>query len=273
MLATHFRGCASGARGCASGARGCASGARGCVSSARFALRQVDLDLQASRKLRLVLPTDWRDVPHTKHDPPFWAVPWPSGTATALHLLEDTSCVAGKRVCDLGCGVAPAGLAAGLAGAAQVTFADRNPSALRCAMAGAAANGLDDRCAARQMDWLADKEADEEAGFDVVLACDVCYSLTSLDGTSTTQAVAHAARTLLQPRGELLVALPIESEFRPHANRSEADKCIATIGQAGFRLDELVELRGAQLPGEGPEGLAPSRGVLLGRMSLCTSRA
>ena len=65
----------------------------------------------------------------------------------------------------------------------------------------------------------------------------------------------------------MLVALPIESEFRPHANRDEADKCIATIGQAGFRLEELIEMRGAQLPGEGPEGLVPSRSVLLGRMS------
>ena len=44
-------------------------------------------------------------------------VPWPSGTATARHLLAHPSLVAGRRVLDLGCGVGAAGLAAGLAGA------------------------------------------------------------------------------------------------------------------------------------------------------------
>lgn len=243
----------------------------GYASGARFALREVDLELRSSLKLRLVLPTDWRDVPHSRDDPPFWAVPWPCGTATALYLLEQrTSSVYGKRVCDLGCGVAPAGIAAGLAGATHVTFADRDHNALHCAMAGAAANGLDEgHCVAQRMDWTTYEQHTANPRFDVVLACDVCYSLTSLDAASSTLAVADAVRTLLAPRGELLIAFPVDSEFRPHANREQADRCIATLGKAGFRLVELVELSGAQLPGEGPEGLAAMRAVLLGRLSLC----
>ena len=81
--------------------------------------------------------------------------------------------------------------------------------------------------------------------------------------------MAQALAPGLAPRGELLIAFPVASEFRPHANREQADRCIATLGKAGFRLVELVELSGAQLPGEGPEGLAAMRAVLLGRLSLC----
>eukprot|EP00966_Prymnesium_polylepis_P058689 1359131-Prymnesium_polylepis.1 len=240
-----------------------------CSATARFGLRDVELDLgSAGRSMRLVLPTDWRDVPQTRDDPPFWAVPWPSGTATALHLLGRPELVAGHRVCDLGCGLGPAGLAALLAGAADVTFADRSASALHCVTASVAANGLaGDRCVAHEMDWFeASSVRPLAACFDVVLACDVCYSLTTADsaGSTSLAAVSRAMQTLLAPGGTALVALPIDSEFRPHATREEADRCLAALP---FTVEELTELSGAQLPGEGPEGLVESRRVLLARLS------
>ena len=80
--------------------------------------------------LNLVLPCSWLDIPHNPDRPPFWAVPWPCGTAMAARLLRDPELVAGKRVCDVGCGVGTAGIAAGMAGASHTTLLDLDPDAL-----------------------------------------------------------------------------------------------------------------------------------------------
>ena len=242
----------------------------------RFALREVCLDLlgESSRRIRLVLPQDWRDVPHRPSAPPFWAVPWPCGTATARLLLERPELVADKQVCDLGCGAGVAGLAAGLAGAEHVAFADFNAHALHCARAGAEANGVGDRCSTRALDWSDELHATDssEGRFDVVLACDVCYSLSTEDtaGSASFAAVMRTMRALLRPGGHLLVALPIESGTRLQATREEAHKCVEalTCPDGGFVAEGVSELVGAQLPGEGPEGLATSRRVLLGSLRL-----
>jgi len=244
----------------------------------RFALREVCLDLLggSSRRIRLVLPQDWRDVPHRARAPPFWALPWPCGTATSRLLLERPELVAGKQVCDLGCGVGAAGLAAGLAGAEHVAFADHNAHALHCAWAGAEANGLGDRCSTLALDWSDELHAtDSSEGptrFDVVLACDVCYSLSTEDtaGSASFAAVTRTMRALLRPGGHLLVAMPIESESRPQATHEEAHRCFEalTCPDGGFVAERVSELAGAQLPGEGPEGLATSRRVLLGSLRL-----
>ena len=91
-------------------------------SSTQFKLREVELRLRGEDgpALNLVLPLDWRDVPQTPSQPAFWSLPWPGGAALAAYLLEQPDLVANKRVIDLGCGVAPAGIAASLAGAAYV---------------------------------------------------------------------------------------------------------------------------------------------------------
>jgi predicted nicotinamide N-methyase len=51
---------------------------------------------------------------------PYWARPWPSAVALAAALLERPELVAGKTVADLGAGLGLAGIAAALAGAAQL---------------------------------------------------------------------------------------------------------------------------------------------------------
>lgn len=100
------------------------------ANASAFALRECSIDLHSAgngsgpdgASLRLVLPKDWRDIPHTPDNPPFWAVPWPSGTALAGHLLGHPELVGGKRVCDLGCGLGTGGLAALHAGASEVAL-------------------------------------------------------------------------------------------------------------------------------------------------------
>jgi predicted nicotinamide N-methyase len=47
---------------------------------------------------------------------PYWTRVWPSAVALASEVLRRPELVAGKRVCDLGCGLGVAGIAAALAG-------------------------------------------------------------------------------------------------------------------------------------------------------------
>ena len=55
------------------------------------------------------------------------------------------------------------------------------------------------------------------------------------------------------------------SEYREQATRAEAEACIAAllVESGGFKVASMEEASGVQLPGEGPEGLAPSRRVLI----------
>ena len=78
---------------------------------------------------------------HCDRDP-YWCEPWPSALAMAEQLLQRRELVAGRSVCELGCGLGLAGLAAAVAGAAEVVLLDREPLALQCALLNAALNGL-----------------------------------------------------------------------------------------------------------------------------------
>ena len=246
------------------------------VSRRGIALRRVTLDLHAhgeaeglpGSSIDLVLPQDWRDVPHAPHSPPFWVLPWPSGSALAAHLLKEPSLVAGKKVIDIGCGVAPAGIAAALAGAAHVELTDKDEHALQCAHQGAQANAVDHICSTRLLDWLEAEEEEEEdmPRADVLLACDVFFS------ESLKPALVRLLPRLLRPGGTLLLGLPVESEYRdalssdPHRAASD---CLRTLCKtAGFSAVRVFEMRGAQLMGEGPEGLAAARRVWCAELQL-----
>ena len=47
---------------------------------------------------------------------PYWARPWPAALALAQLVLQQPHLVKGKRVCDFGCGLGLAGIAAALSG-------------------------------------------------------------------------------------------------------------------------------------------------------------
>lgn len=101
-------------------------------------------------------------------DPPYWAFAWPGGIALARHVLDHPDLVAGRRVLDVGAGSGIVALAAALAGAAEVTANDVDPTAAAAIRCNAIANGLEVRVDAADL-------LDGPAGADVVLAGDVCY--------------------------------------------------------------------------------------------------
>jgi predicted nicotinamide N-methyase len=100
---------------------------------------------------------------------PFWSFPWPGGQALARYLLDQPELVAGRRVLDLAAGSGLVGIAAALAGAAQVTAIDVDPFAAAAQTMNARANEV-----ALEV-VLADVLDDETPDYDVVLAGDVCY--------------------------------------------------------------------------------------------------
>ena len=108
-----------------------------------------------------------------------------------------------------------------------------------------------------------------QGSFDVVLASDLFYED---DGGSP---LARLLLRLLKPEGgTLLLGLPTESEYR-RASQASHDAAAASVrklrDEAGFAVESIMEARGAQLPGMGPEGLAAARRVELATMTLGSS--
>ena len=100
---------------------------------------------------------------------PYWAELWPSGLALARHVAELD--LEGRRVLEVGCGLALPSLAAARAGA-DVLATDWAPEAVELAAANAAANGL--RLTTAVLAWD-DSAALVLGPFELVLAADVLY--------------------------------------------------------------------------------------------------
>ena len=99
---------------------------------------------------------------------PYWAELWPSGVALAGYVA--TLDLAGRRVLELGCGLALPSFAASLVGA-DVVATDWAQEALDLAATNAAANGILVETAL--LDWSVGPL--QLPPFDVVLAADVLY--------------------------------------------------------------------------------------------------
>ena len=101
--------------------------------------------------------------------PPFWAFAWAGGQALARYLLDHPEVVRGKRVLDFAAGSGLQGIAAKLAGAASVEAVDIDAFACAACRLNAASNDAD--ITVREVDIV----GTPNAGWDVVLAGDVCY--------------------------------------------------------------------------------------------------
>jgi predicted nicotinamide N-methyase len=109
-------------------------------------------------------PVEWAPVA------PYWAVLWRSGVALARELEGEE--LGGRRVVELGCGLAVPSIAAARAGA-SVLATDVSREALALAKRNARANGV--RIETAAIDWKAATRLVEEARFDLALAADVLY--------------------------------------------------------------------------------------------------
>jgi predicted nicotinamide N-methyase len=102
---------------------------------------------------------------------PFWAYPWPGGSALARVVLDAPELVRGREVLDFGAGGGIVSLAAAHAGASVVVANDIDPWALLVTRLAARAQSL-------TVDTLADDICTVPAlvdDFDVVLCSDLAY--------------------------------------------------------------------------------------------------
>lgn len=108
--------------------------------------------------------------------PPFWAFAWAGGQGLARYLLDTPDIVAGKQVFDFASGSGICAIAAALAGAAHVVANEIDPYAGAAIALNAALNGV-------AVEILLEDVLghDAGAGWDVVLAGDVCYEKPMAD--------------------------------------------------------------------------------------------
>ena len=114
-------------------------------------------------------PVEWAPVA------PYWAVLWRSGLALGTEL--DGAALVGRRVVELGCGLAVPSIVAARAGAV-VLATDARAEALALVARNADANGV--RVETAAVDWADPAELVRRAPFDLVLAADVLYERASV---------------------------------------------------------------------------------------------
>lgn len=121
-------------------------------------------------------------------DPPYWAYAWAGGGALALYLHEHPETVTGKTVLDFGAGSGLVGIAAALAGAAEVWAIEPDPIAHTAMMLNAAANTV------VLKSWTEPSPPE----VDLILAGDVFYDTSVTRHTlPILLAAAHKTKTLV----------------------------------------------------------------------------
>lgn len=133
-----------------------------------------------SGELRLLQPGEAAEIPddhQVEWAPlaPYWSVLWRSGKALARELEGEE--LRGRRVVELGCGLAIPSIAAARAGA-DVLATDGDIDALGLISRNAAENGVELETA--MVDWGDPDELVERGPFDLVLGSDILYERPSV---------------------------------------------------------------------------------------------
>ncbi len=100
--------------------------------------------------------------------PPFWAFAWAGGQGLARYVLDNQALVKDRTVLDFASGSGLVGIAAKLAGAAEVACADIDPFALAAIQLNAELNNV-------RIDAVVENLIGSEVTADILLAGDVFY--------------------------------------------------------------------------------------------------
>lgn len=163
-------------------------------------------------------------------EPPYWAYLWSGARLLATYLAGGFLDVRGKRVLEIGCGLALPGVTAAMHGA-EVTLVDAEPAALVFARASAEANGV--TCNAIASDFT---RLDPTTTYDVVLGAEVAY-----DRLRYPELAAVFARHL-RSDGAALLADGYRTDTRGLYT------ALAACGLATHAIDVRVEEEGRAIP-------------------------
>jgi len=154
---------------------------------------------------------------------PYFGVIWPAARGLANECARRAPELAGKRVIELGCGLALPALVATRCGA-QVTATDLHPDVPAFLARNLALNGFaPDAIAYRELDW---RTSVVGADFDYVVASDVLYE------AGHPAPVARALAAHLAPGGHILLADP---------GRAYLQAALTELGRLGFTHTLEVE--------------------------------
>lgn len=122
--------------------------------------------------------------------PPFWAFAWAGGQALARYVLDRPALVAGRRVLDLASGSGLVAIAAAMAGAGTVEASDIDTFAAAAIPLNAAANGV-------RVEVCTADLVGADAGWEVVLAGDICYQKDIAERVTAWLAALHRRGALV----------------------------------------------------------------------------
>jgi predicted nicotinamide N-methyase len=185
--------------------------------------------------VHLLLPADWEALRHDEgaagRPVPFWARPWPSGSALAQRLAADPPPRA-TRVLELGCGLAAPSIVAARAGA-NVLATDGASDAVAYAAHSFALNRAPADVA--HADWAEHGDQLAERGpFDLVLGADVLYTPANAD------TLVRLLPKLLAPWGEALLADPGRANARPFLAAARATYALTSRKAGDVALHRLT---------------------------------
>ena len=154
-------------------------------------------DQKTTQTLEIIKPPnvdtlyEWYTTSGQPDADPSWADVWPTAVGVANYLLQHPELIANKRVVELGAGLGLVGLVADQClGAQRVTWTDREPWALHCAMASGASNRKTNdnvgisasscQVQATLLDWQNNVPPDLAGQADVIVATDVLYDVAAV---------------------------------------------------------------------------------------------
>jgi predicted nicotinamide N-methyase len=163
-------------------------------------------------------------------EPPYWAHLWSGARVLASYLARGFLVVRGRRVLEVGCGLALPGLTAAVLGA-DVTLVDAEPATLAFAAASAEANAV--ACTTIASDFT---RLDPASRWDVVLAAEIAYDR---DRYSELAAVFERH---LAPDGVALLADGYRTDTRG------LYRALADAGCTTHAIDVRVDEEGRAIP-------------------------
>jgi predicted nicotinamide N-methyase len=188
------------------------------------------------RDFVVVRPRDWDELRHQEggdgRSVPYWALMWPSGRALA-DALENRD-LRGRRVLELGCGLALPSLVAAGAGA-SVLATDGCTDAAVFAAHNLALNELEGEVAV--VDWRERHAFEAGAPWDLVLAADVLYLRQNVE------ALLRLLPRLIGVGGEALIADPSRSGGREFVTSAKRIFSLETTSAAGYENVNVHRLR------------------------------
>ena len=212
----------------------------------RFSLEVGQLSAQVfslpSGDVRVLQPADAAELPDDRGVEwaplvPYWSVLWRSAIVLAQELGRHR--LGGLSVVELGCGLGVPSIAAARSGA-KVLATDAAPHALALVELNAHANDV--AMETLQVDWLTPVALVDRAPFDLVLAADVLYAVSS---------IAPLLALLSRLGGEAWLASPDRSAAGVFFSRAARDWLVETEARGPVRLHRLRKRAHARQTGNG----------------------